>query len=149
MECRHRKAACSGPTLLLFKDWEPIKEGARCPSFSPFHLASTASAAQVSNTLAENSLVRMSEDVLVLTLQLLSLSYFPALKYTAPCQLWRHCQVKAPQPMLTGQGQELISVVSRDISWGQALSNWVKRTGEDRRGGERGTCITCLLGRVD
>lgn len=54
------------------------RRGRGVPVSLPFHLAS-ASAAQGSNTLAENSLVRMSEDGLVFTLRLLSLSYFPAL----------------------------------------------------------------------
>lgn len=121
------------------------RRGRGGPVSLPFHLASV-SAAQGSNTLAEDSLVQVSEDVLVLTLQLLSLSYFPALMYTAPCQLRRHCQVKTPQPMLMGQGQKLVSVVSRGISRGQALSNWDKRTGEDGRGGDRGTCSHMLGG---
>lgn len=80
-----------------------------------------------------------------------------SVKIRVPCHLQRHFQLKAPQVIFTGQGQKLISLLSRDISQGQVLTTGVNiarrlvRTGEE--GGNRGnlqshTWWTVLIGTL-
>lgn len=65
-------------------------------------------------------------------------------------------QLKAPQVIFTGQGQKLISLLSRDISQGQVLTtgvNIARRLVRTREGGNRGnlqshTWWTVLIGTL-
>lgn len=140
MEHGCRKFTCSGPAVFLFKELESKQGGVNLlvslPS-TPFTQLLCVYSTEIKR-LAENSLVRMSEDVLVLTLQLLSLSCFQIFIYTAPCHFKRDFRIRASRLTLIGQGQKLVNIVFRDVSQGQALSKWDKSSQKTEAGKRKG-----------
>lgn len=157
MEHCYRKFTCSGPALFLFQELESKQAGVRLLVSLPSTLFTQllCGYSMEIKHLAENSLVRMSEDVLVLTLQLLSLSCFQIFIYTAPFHFKRDFRIRANRLTLIGQGQKLVNVVFRDVSQGQALSNWDKNSqrteeGKRKKGRDRKCChiLGGLLGLV-
>lgn len=139
MERRYGKFARSAPPALLL--YEASQGRVRLPSFSASSPSFYMSTGQRSNILAEDAPARANEDVLVLTLRLLLLSYFRAFIYTDPCCLQRYFQIEAPQLILIGQSQKLIGgELSGNISPGQVPSTggrYSKKAGEERRRGKR------------
>lgn len=106
-----------------------------------FHMREEA---QGTNTRSRTSLGAILETGLQTT----------GIKIRVPCHLQRYFQLKAPQLIITGQGQKLISLLSSDNQPGSGSDNWgkySKKTGEDkrRRRKQRKSAVTYLVDRID